>query len=148
MASLTISGFLNGVSDLEMHDPSNGRKIVSFDSGGQRWEFRTAESDFVHGELATGGHLKEGQSKLVVRIIGTSMASFVSRRDAVLAVFRQWDYTFTYTVDGSTIATLEQCRPADVELLGVGGERAGGLNKFGLMARQQEYGFTFMHKPL
>ena len=150
MADLTITALLDGTTDLQLQDPTNGLELVSFDVGGREWDFRTAESDFVHGELRTSGKMREGQASCVVKVTGTSIANFVTRRDALLAAFAQWDYTLTFTVGGSTLATMVQCSPADVQIVGLGGssDAGRGFNKFGLMVKKQEYGFIWRHKPL
>lgn len=146
MADITIAvQHVKNAVTTQVHDPANGKTLISIGPGARRYRHNATDNDVVHGELRISSTLVEASSVMRVRISATNLTTFVSRSNAFLDLFDDEGYQVQFVASGVVIHQWDQCGPAEIEP-GDGGD----WSKYGFInpTKMQEYSLVIPHSPV
>jgi hypothetical protein len=134
---------------LQLNNPANGFVLVSWSSGTIGYRRDEAEpSQFLHGKLYNAHVKDEATRLLVVRVIAPSLSQWVARKDILLDAVSHINYTVVISANGVTIDQWNYCQPAQIEMVGIGGESDKGWLGFDAPQPQQEYALEIPSSPV
>lgn len=149
MADLTIACSVDrtelGAGVLNVNDGTT-YVVFAFGLGGREWEYFAVKSRWVPGEVRVDAHLEEASRILGVRVKGASVGAMNTAIDTLIDALSQSTYTVTSTIDSASYV-WNDCGQASMVNVPRGSTEQGSLDRFGLMARQQDLLFTIPCDP-
>jgi hypothetical protein len=134
-----------------IHDPANGLKVRGYQSGqmglaisGREYDHEAAESRHTEGETRTDSKLAEAEATITIKVEATSMATWITRMNALAALCDEEGYAVVVTVGGSTLHSWTNCSPANIRPVGGAWQHIGWCGpRF-----WQDVQITFRHSPV